>query len=318
MPTALQHGYCDFAQYDGVGRARASLSSGTLLPSFPKYLSNWNAVIPGVAAESKHRHSCSTRRTQTSSFPAVPSAPKLRHSARSRGIHLRLPTHQAEKPVPSALQYGYCDFAQYDGVGRARASPSSGTLLPSFPKYPPNWNAVIPGVAAESKRRHSAQCPLHPNFVIPRAVAESISALPTHQPEKPAPSALHHGYCDFAQYDGVGRARASLSSGTLLPSFPKCLSNPNTVILVVPAEPKLRHSPQCPLHPNFVIPRAVAESIFACQRISQRSQCPLHSTMDTATSRSMTVLVGQGRLCPLALFCRHSRSSCRTQTPSFL
>ena len=153
--------------------------------------------------------------------------------------------------------------------------------------------------------------------------------LPTHQPENPAPSALHYGYCDFAQYDGVGRARASLSSGTPLPSFPKYLSNPNTVILVVPAEPKLRHSPQCPPPPNPVIPRSTlctqTSSFRAqsrnpsrrCQRIRQRSQCPLHSTMDTATSRSMTVLVGQGRLCPLALFSRHSRSSCRIQTSSF-
>ena len=45
----------------------------------------------------------------------VPAAPKYRHSARSRGIHLRLPTHQPEKPAPSALHYGYCDFARYDG-----------------------------------------------------------------------------------------------------------------------------------------------------------------------------------------------------------
>ena len=75
--------------------------------------------------------------------------------------------------------------------------------------------------------------------------------------------------------------------------------------------------PKYPPNPNAVIPRAVAESIFACQRISQRSQCPLHSSMDTATSRSMTVLVGQGRLCPRAPFSRHSRSTRRTQTPSF-
>ena len=142
------------------------------------------------------------------------------------------------------------------------------------------------------------------------------------------PSALQYGYCDFAQYDGVGRARASLSSGILLPSFPKYPPNPNAVISGVAAEPKRRHSrstrrtqtpsfPEYPSNPNFVIPRAVAESIFACQRISQRSQCPLHSTMDTATSRSMTVLVGQGHLCPPAPFSRHSRSSCRIQTPPF-
>ena len=190
-------------------------------------------------------------------------------------------------------------------------------MPPSFPKYPPNRNAVILVVTAEPKHRHSAQCPLHPNFVIPRAVAESIFACQrcSHRSQS---SALQYGYCDFAQYDGVGRARASLSSGILLPSFPKY-----AVILVVTAEPKHRHSAepkhraQCPLHPNFVIPRAVAESIFACQRCSHRSQRPLHSSMDTATSRSMTVLVGQGRLCPPASFSRHSRSTRRTETPSF-
>ena len=141
----------------------------TETPSFPKYLPNRNAVIPEVPAEPKRRHSCSNRRTQTPSFRAVPAAPKLRHSARSRGIHLCLPTYQPEKPVPSALQYGYCDFAQYDGVGRARASLSSGILLPSFPKYPPNRNAVIPEVPAEPKRRHSCSNLPNPNTVIPRS-----------------------------------------------------------------------------------------------------------------------------------------------------
>ena len=109
--------------------------------------------------------------------------------------------------------------------------------------------------------------------------------------------ALHYGYCDFAQYDGVGRAKASLSSGILRLSFPKY-----------------------PQNPNFVIPRAVAESIFACQRSSRRSQRPWHSTMDTATSRSMTVLVGQRRLCPLASFACHSRSTPHSESrnPSLL
>ena len=65
-----------------------------------------------------------------------------------------------------------------DGVGRPTVPPPAAPL--SFLEYPQ-----------------------HPNFVIPRAVAESISPQPTHQPENPAPSALHHGYCDFAQHDGV-------------------------------------------------------------------------------------------------------------------
>ena len=104
------------------------------------------------------------------------------------------------------------------------------------------------------------------------------------------------------------------------------------VIPGVTAEPKLRHSVRSmtplplrpfpsfqkyPQNPNFVIPRAVAESIFACQRSSRRSQRPWRSTMDTATSRSMTVLVGQRRLCSLASFACHSRSKRRTQTSSF-
>ena len=87
------------------------------------------------------RHSRSTRRTQTSSFRAQSRNPSPPANTSTR------------KSSAPALHYGYCDFAQYDGVGRASASLSSATLLPSFPKYPPN-----------------------PNFVIPRAVAESISA----------------------------------------------------------------------------------------------------------------------------------------------
>ena len=126
--------------------------------------------------------------------------------------------------------------------------------------------------------------------------------------------ALHYGYCDFAQYDGVGRAKASLSSGILRLSFPKypwAAKAHNTLRMSWPVIPEVRHDA------NFVIPRAVAESIFACQRSSRRSQRPWHSTMDTATSRSMTVLVGQRRLCPLASFACHSRSKRRTQTSSF-
>ena len=84
--------------------------------------------------------------------------------------------------------------------------------------------------------------------------------------------ALHYGYCDFAQYDGVGRATSSLSSGILLLSFPKY-----------------------PANPNFVIPRAVAESIFACQRSSRRSQRPRHSTsVMTGGVRSDGERVGGG------------------------
>ena len=83
--------------------------------------------------------------------------------------------------------------------------------------------------------------------------------LPTHQPETPAASALRYGYCDFGQYDGRWH------------SGDRC-------------------GIQCPLRPNTVIPRAVAESISACQRTSRRRQRPWHSDMDTATSPSMTAV----------------------------
>ena len=297
----------------------ATSRSMTVLAS-PKYPQHPNFVIPEVPSAPKLRHPRSTLCAQTSSspkypprpnfvIPEVPSAPKLRHSARSRRIHLRLPTHQPEKPAPSALHYGYCDFAQYDGVGIPEV-PSAPKLrhprstlrtqTSSSPKYPPHPNFFIPEVPSAPKLRHSARS------------RRIHLRLPTHQPEKPAPSALHYGYCDFAQYDGVG-------------------------IPEVPSAPKLRHprstlraqtssSPKYPLHPNFVILRAVAESISACQRISQKSQRPLHSTMDTATSRSMTVLAFPKYPprpnfvipeVPSAPKLRHPRSTLRTQTSSF-
>ena len=186
VPSAPKHGYCDFAQYDGACHSAP-------LPSSPKYPPNPNFVIPEVPAE-----------------------PKLRHSARSRGIHLRLPMHQPDKPVPSAPKHGYCDFAQYDGA--CHSAP-----LPSSPKYPPNPNFVIPEVPTEPKLRHSAR-------------SRGIHLrLPMHQPDKPASSAPKHGYCDFAQYDGACHSAP-------LPSSPKYPPNPNFVIPEVPTEPKLRHS----------------------------------------------------------------------------
>ena len=160
----------------------------------------------------------------------MPFAPQHRHSAHSRGIHLRMPTHQPETPAALALRYGYCDFAQYDD----------------------RWH---------SGDRCGIQCPLRPNTVIPRAVAESISACQrtSRRRQRPWHSALRYGYCDFAQYDGRWH------------SGDRC-------------------GIQCPLRPNTVIPCAVAESISACQRTSRRRQRPWHSDMDTATSRSMTAV----------------------------
>ena len=371
---ALHYGYCDFAQYDGVGRAKASLSSGILRLSFPKYPASPNFVIPEVAGEAKLRHSARSRgmrndevwvrrvlgesqakdargqrrlcptntvilrevavsivesatsRSMTvlagqrrlcplASFAChsrISAEPKLRHSARSRGIHLCLPTQQPEKPAALALHYGYCDFAQYDGVGRAKASLSSGILRLSFPKYPANPNFVIPRAVAECGMTKFGFCAY--SGMAGEGCQRTETPLPCQHRHTARSRSIHSGVCDFAQYDGVGGAKASLSSGILRLSFPKYPQNPNFVIPLA----ILRLSfPKYPANPNFVIPRAVAESIFACQRSSRRSQRPWHSTMDTATSRSMTVLAGQRRLCPLASFACHSRSTRRTQTPSF-
>ena len=93
------------------------------------------------------------------------------------------------------------------------------------------------------------------------------------------------------------RPQHALRHSAPLPSFPKYPQHPNFVIPRAVAEsmhpwPQPPPLPKYPQNPNFVIPCAVAESISACQRINQRSQHPLHSTMDTATSRSMTVLCG--------------------------
>ena len=208
-PPALHYGYCDFAQYDGVGRATAFRSSDTILPSF-----HAPPTSPEVPSTPKLRHSRSALCTQTSSspkyplhpnfvIPEVPSVPKLRHSARSRRIHLRTPTHSPYKPAAPALHYGYCDFAQYDGVGRATAFRSSDTILPSF-RAPP----TSPEVPSVPKLRHSARS------------RRIHLRTPTHYPDKPAAPALHYGYCDFAQYDGVGRATASRSSTRLIPTHP--------------------------------------------------------------------------------------------------
>ena len=184
-------------------------------------------VIPAVAAEPKLRHSAHSRgiHAPAPTLPEVPAERKLRHSARSRGIHLRLPTLQPDNPAPSARHHGYCDFAQYDGVGRvtvcAEADDDVGRVTVSLPPTRSPSLHALPSFQ---------QWPQNPNFVIPRTVAESM----------PLP-----------------------------PPFPKY-----------------------PQNASFVIPRAVAESISACQRFNQIIQRPLHATMDTATSRSMTALVG--------------------------
>ena len=102
MALALHYGYCDFAQYDGVvWRDGVCGGSMTALYGVTVYAVAGDGVgIPEALP----------------SFPKYPPNPQLRHSARSRGIHLCMPRQQPETPVALALHYGYCDFAQYDGV----------------------------------------------------------------------------------------------------------------------------------------------------------------------------------------------------------
>ena len=144
--------------------------------------------------------------------------------------------------------------------------------------------------------RHSRSAPSAPNFVIPRAVAESISRLPRHQPRNPVPFALPYGYCDFAQHDGCWYSegscriqcplRPNFAIPRPIPSFPKC-----------PQRPKLRHSapppviPEVPPAPQTSSFRAQSRNPFpACQGTNPGIQRPLRSPMDTATSRSMTAV----------------------------
>ena len=161
-------------------------------PPLPKYPQHPNTVIPRAVAESISACQRISQRSQ-------------------RPLHSTMDT-ATSRSMTVLCGVTVCAGTD-DGVGRATVSPPP-TRSPSL-RAPP----VTPEVPAAPKHRHSARSrgihapclqpppfpkyPQHPNFVIPRAVAESISRLPRHQPEKPAPSALHYGYCDFAQYDGV-------------------------------------------------------------------------------------------------------------------
>ena len=243
-PLPPQHGCCDYAQHDGVCRATLSPITHALPPSFraPPVIPAVSAEpkLPGVSAEPKLRHSARSRgihdplplhhrccdyaqhdgvcRATPSpithalppSFPAPPvisavsAEPKLRHSARSRGIHGPLPPH-----------HRCCDYAQHDGVCRATLSLISHALPPSFPAP-----AVIPAVTAEPKL---------PEVRAEPKLRHSARSRGIHDPLPP-----HHRCCDYAQHDGVCSATPSPITHALLPSFPA-----PAVIPAVSAEPKL-------------------------------------------------------------------------------
>ena len=245
-PPALHYGYCDFAQYDG--RRHFDGSCGIQRRLRPNPAISRSAVC-----------------AQTPPFHAVPSASKLRHSARSRGIHLRVAKASAREASAPALHYGYCDFAQYDG--RRHSDGSCGI-----------------------QRR------LRPNPAIPRSALCIQTSSFRAQSRNPSPR------CQGISQRGQRPLHSTMDTAT-------SRSMTAVVIPMAVANPAPSHSTQCPLHPNFVIPRAVAESISALPRHQPERPAPLHSTMDTATSRSMTAVVISRAVAESSALC--------AQTPPF-
>ena len=135
-------------------------------------------VIPGAVAYSKPGVTATTNFT----IPGVTAAPKLRHSARSRGIHLRLPTHQPGIQCPRRTQMDTATSRSMTAV------VIPGAVAYSKPGVTAATNFAIPGVTAAPKLRHSAR-------------SRGIHLRqPRHLPKNPVPSAHPDGCCDFAQH----------------------------------------------------------------------------------------------------------------------
>ena len=183
-PPALQHGCCDYAQHDGVCRATLP-PSPTPFPVIPHF-SSWATTRVAPTPLTPPRHSGSKRRTQTSSFRA-----------------------QSRNPCPPALQHGCCDYAQHDGVCRASLppSPTPFPVIPHFSSWATTRVAPTPLTA-----------PRHPGSKR-RTQTSSFRA----QSRNPCPPALQHGCCDYAQHDGVCRARLP-PSPTPFPVLPHSAS----------------------------------------------------------------------------------------------
>ena len=191
------------------------------------------------------RHSRNNHRTQTSSFRAQSRNPSPACQGTSPGI---------QRPLRSPMDTATSRSMTAVGIPRAVAESSAPCAQTSSFRAP---------------SRHSRSAPSAPNFVIPRAVAESISRLPRHQPRNPAPFAIPYGYCDFAQYDGCWYSEGSCRI--------QCPLRPNFVVPRAQTSPfraPSRHSRSAPSAPNFVIPRTVAESISRLPRHQPRNPAP--------------------------------------------
>ena len=188
----------------GVSRATVS-PSPYMPPLFPKYPQHSNFVIPCAVAESISPCQCFNQRSQRPLHATMDTA-----TSRSMTV---LVGQRCVRERTTVLCAGAVCAEADGGVSRATVSPSPDTPplfrpLPSFPKYPQHSNFVIPCAVAES----ISPAPTFSEVPVERKLRHSARSrgihlpLPMLQPEKPAPSARHHGYCDFAQYGGVGRA----------------------------------------------------------------------------------------------------------------
>ena len=205
-------------------------------------------------------------------IPAVTAEPKLRHSARSRGIHVPL--------------YSNIDAATTRSMTACvgQHCPPSPTPFPSSYRAPPRHSVslppVIPAVTAEPKLRHSARSrgihvPLYSN--IDAATTRSMTAC-VGQRCPPSPTPFPSSY------------RAPPRHSVSLPP----------VIPAVTAEPKLRHSARSrgihvPLHSN--LDAATTRSMTAC--VGQR--CPPSPTPFPVFPHSSTLIMGNHKGCPYAL-----------------
>ena len=266
-------------------------------------------------------------------IPKVPSAPKLRHSRSTHRppnfVILRAvaesispcqrTTQKTQRPLHTTMDTA--TSRSMTALVRRRCMRRRITALVRR-RRPPPVIPKVPSALQTSSFCAQSQNPSPPANAPPRkpsalctptmdtATSRRITALVRQRRMRRADNGVGKATAPPAKSDnGVGRATA--------PS-------------------KLRHPQSTHRPPNFVILRAVAESISACQRTTQKTQRPLHTTMDTATSRSMTALVSQRRMqrritalvrqrrpppvipkVPAAPKLRHPRSTHRTQTSSF-
>ena len=190
-------------------------------------------------------------------IPGVSAEPKLRHSVRSRGIHVPLHSN-----MDAATTRSMTACAGQGCPHHPHHSPSFLTSHHGQPQGLPlrhSLHPVIPGVSAEAKLRHSARSrgihvPLHSNMdaATTRSMTACAGQVCPHHP--------HHSPSFLTSHQGQPQGLPLRHS--LRPVIPG-----------VSAEPKLRHSAR-----------------------SRGIHVPLHSNMDAATTRSMTACAGQG--CP--------------------